>query len=121
MNPHDTSDVSPHEDDPEDDDPDENGEPVTLELVAENNAFDQETLTVPAGAMVTVVFDNQDQIGHNLAVYADDSTENVIFQGDVVSETTVTYEFQAPDEPGTYHFQCDPHPQQMNGEFVVEE
>lgn len=104
----------------QDDEPD-NGESVTLELTAENTAFDQDTLTVPAGEMVTIEFDNRDEIGHNFALYEDDSAADEIFVGNVVTGTTTRYEFQAPEEPGTYYFQCDPHPQQMNGEFVVEE
>lgn len=101
--------------------PADHGEPVTLELAAENNNFDQEILTVPAGATVTIEFDNRDQVGHNFSLYEDDSAADEIFVGDVVTGTTTTYEFQAPDEPGTHYFQCDLHPQQMNGEFIVEE
>jgi plastocyanin len=101
--------------------PADNGEPVTLGLVAENTGFDQETLTVPAGATVMLEFDNRDQMGHNFALYEDDTAADEIFVGDVVTGTTTTYEFQAPEEPGTYYFQCDLHPQQMNGEFIVEE
>lgn len=103
----------------DEDDPAADAE-VTLELVAENTQFDQDTLTVPAGAQVALEFDNRDTVGHNFALYESDAADEVIFQGEIVTGTTVTYEFTAPDEPGTYYFQCDPHSQVMNGEFVVE-
>lgn len=96
-----------------------NGEPVTLQLVAENISFDQDTLTVPAGAQVTIEFENRDALPHNFSLYETDAAEEAIFQGEIMSQDT-TYEFQAPDEPGTHFFRCDPHPTQMQGQFVVE-
>ena len=108
--------ITPEDDN--DDGPDDDA--VSLELVAEGTSFDQDTLTVPAGAQVVLVLDNRDGVGHNFALYESDAAEDVIFQGEIVTEPT-TYEFTAPDDPGTYHFQCDPHAGQMNGEFLVEE
>jgi plastocyanin len=97
------------------------GEAVTIDLTADVMAFDTETITVPAGAEVTVNFDNQDDgIPHNLAVYTDSSGATAIFVGDTVTgPVETTYTFTAPSEPGTYYFRCDVHPE-MNGDFVVE-
>ncbi|WP_261597588.1 cupredoxin domain-containing protein [Methanoculleus formosensis] len=97
------------------------GEAVTIDLTADIMAFDTETITVPAGAEVTVNFDNQDDgIPHNLAVYTDSSAATAIFVGDTVTgPVETTYTFTAPSEPGTYYFRCDVHPE-MNGDFVVE-
>lgn len=99
--------------------PPADGEGVTVQLVAENISFDQDSLTAPAGAQVTIEFENRDAVGHNFALYESDAAEEAIFQGEIVTEDT-TYQFQAPDEPGTYFFRCDPHPTQMFGDFVVE-
>lgn len=94
---------------------------VTIDLVAENNAFDTGTITVPAGSGVTVNFDNRDTVPHNLAVYETASAENAIFVGEIFSgPAQMTYAFTAPEEPGTYFFRCDVHPQQMIGDFIVE-
>jgi plastocyanin len=32
----------------------------------------------------------------------------------------MTYEFDAPEEPGAYFFRCDVHPTAMTGTFRVE-
>lgn len=98
------------------------GGTTTVDLAAEDIAFDTSTITVPAGAEVTVNFDNKDDgIPHNLAVYTDSSADEEIFVGDTVTgPATTTYTFTAPDDPGTYFFRCDVHPQQMTGDFIVQ-
>jgi plastocyanin len=94
---------------------------TTVNIVAQDFAFDTETITVPAGAEVTMVFDNQDQgIPHNVAVYDSSLRSEQIFVGDIITgPAETTYTFTAPEEPGTYYFQCDVHPD-MNGDFIVE-
>jgi len=94
---------------------------VTIEIVADGNAFDLDSITVPAGAHVVIEFTNEDSVRHNVAVYTDDSAEEEIFVGDTITGPgeTITYEFDAPEEAGTYFFRCDVHPT-MNGDFVVE-
>ncbi|WP_143727269.1 cupredoxin domain-containing protein [Methanoculleus chikugoensis] len=98
------------------------GEIATVDLSAENLAFDTSTITVPAGANVTVNFDNMDDgIPHNVAVYTNASAAEEIFVGETITgPAQTTYTFTAPDEPGTYFFRCDVHPQQMTGDFIVE-
>jgi len=95
---------------------------ATVDLTAENIKFDKSTITVPAGATVTVNFNNKDSgVPHNFAVYADSSASQNIFKGDTVTgPATTTYTFTAPATPGTYFFRCDVHPQQMTGDFVVQ-
>ena len=97
-------------------------ENVTVDIAADNMAFDTDTITVPAGANVTMFFDNQDDgIPHNVAVYTDSSAAEEIFVGETITgPETTTYIFTAPEEPGTYFFRCDVHPQQMTGDFIVE-
>lgn len=98
------------------------GGATSVDLAAENIAFDTDTITVPAGADVTVNFDNRDDdIMHNFAVYTDSSASQSIFVGDTITgPDTTTYTFTAPSEPGTYFFRCDIHPQQMTGDFIVQ-
>lgn len=96
-------------------------EAVTIDLVAENIAFDTDTITVPAGSEVTVNFDNRDAVPHNFAVYENSAGENPIFVGEIFTgPAQMTYTFTAPEEPGTYFFRCDVHPGTMNGDVIVE-
>jgi plastocyanin len=94
---------------------------VTIDLTAKNMAFSTSTITVPAGAQVTVNFDNQDSgVPHNLAVYETSSAKKSIFVGDIITgPKKTTYTFKAPSKPGTYFFRCDVHPSQMTGSFIV--
>lgn len=97
------------------------GRSVTVEIAAEHVAFGTDTITVPAGAEVTMNFENRDDgIPHNVAIYTDPSAAEAIFVGEIITgPAEVTYTFTAPEEPGTYFFRCDVHPF-MNGELVVE-
>jgi outer membrane protein assembly factor BamB/plastocyanin len=97
------------------------GNATMLNVTAEDFAFDTGTITVPAGAEVTILFSNQDQgIPHNIAVYDTAARTEQIFVGEFITgPAETTYTFTAPSEPGTYYFQCDAHPF-MNGDFIVE-
>ena len=94
---------------------------VTIDIVSVNMAFDLDTITVPAGAEVTINLDNQDDgVPHNVSFYTDESAAEEIFIGDLITgPDRVTQTFTAPSDPGAYYFQCDVHPF-MNGAFVVE-
>jgi len=94
---------------------------VTIDLIAKNIAFNISTITVPAGANVTVNFHNEDSgIPHNFAVYDTAAAEKVIFIGKIITgPAETTYTFTAPDMPGTYFFRCDVHPAIMTGQFIV--
>ena len=96
------------------------GQSVTIDLAAKNLAFDKSTITVPAGAQVTINFNNQDAISHNFALYTDSSASKSIFVGQTISASTTVYKFTAPTTPGTYFFRCDVHPSIMNGKFIVQ-
>lgn len=102
---------------------------LTIDLVAKNIAFDapnfdfsDSTIRVPAGATVTIRFNNQDTgIRHNFAAYMSSSADTVIFQGKVVrGPQTIEYTFDVPDQPGEYFFRCDVHPATMTGTFLVQ-
>jgi plastocyanin len=96
------------------------GQPVTINLVAQGIAFDQSTLTVPAGAKVIMNFNNKDSMAHNFALYTDSNAGTAIFKGEVITNSSTTYNFTAPSTPGTYFFRCDIHPTQMTGKFIVQ-
>ncbi len=95
---------------------------VTINLTAKNSAFNTSTITVPAGSNVTISFDNLDTgVEHNFALYETAEATKKIYDGDeIVGPAEITYNFIAPDKPGTYFFRCDDHPEKMTGQFVVQ-
>lgn len=95
--------------------------PQTISLTAQNMAFNTANIAVPAGASVTINFNNMDAgIQHNFAIYTDATAYTLIFRGNAITgPATTTYTFTAPSSPGNYFFRCDVHPTQMTGTFVV--
>jgi plastocyanin len=93
---------------------------VTIGVTAQNIAFNTSTITVPAGANVTIVFNNQDAgVPHNIAFYQTSAATSPIYVGEIFNgPKTVSYNFKAPSTPGTYFFRCDVHPS-MKGDFIV--
>ena len=104
--------------------------PVPVPLTGGNNitvtaagmAFDTNSITVSAGAHVTITFQNNDNgIPHNMAFYTSSAATTIIYQGArTTGVSTVTYTFDAPTTPGTYFFRCDVHPTTMTGSFIVQ-
>jgi predicted lipoprotein with Yx(FWY)xxD motif len=118
---------------------------VTIDLTAQNFQFDKKTITVPAGAVVSINFVNKDANKmHNFSVYKDKTASVTIFVGASIgaaSTTTsytydgrqyvqntittpavdhVTYTFTPPPVPGIYYFRDDNYPTTMNGDFIVQ-
>ena len=104
----------------------ENGSPTgggtELELAAENTTYDVSELTAPAGADVTLVFDNDDEgVQHNFSLYETEESTDALFEGEVITGIdSIDYTFTAPESAGTYHYHCDIHPTAMTGDFIVE-
>lgn len=95
--------------------PAESGGATELTLVAENVAFDRAELSVPAGAEVTITFDNRDAFQHNLRVLGlPEEAATAIETGPI--EQTLTF---TPSEAGELTYQCDVHPAQMTGTLTV--
>ena len=94
---------------------------VTVDIVAKGFAFNTSTIAVPAGANVTINFNNMDAgIPHNVAVYENQDAKKAVYVGAVINgPKTITYNFVAPTTPGTYFFRCDFHPTTMIGDFIV--
>jgi plastocyanin len=96
-------------------------QPSILEVSAQNLAFDKDCLAAPAGEPFTIVFDNMEPVPHNVDVYDQQGGAHIagaaptdIFTGPGTAE----YD-SGPLEEGIYFFQCDVHPTQMFGTFVV--
>jgi plastocyanin len=99
------------------------GQQVTIDLTAQNTAYDKTTISVPAGENVTVNFNNEDSgMPHNFSVYqtlAGGQTKPIFIGNTIVGPAKATYHFIAPAGAGTYFFECDVHPSVMNGTFVI--
>ena len=95
-------------------------EEIKLTLVAENTKFDKTTLEAPAGKDVALTMENKDSIEHTFSLYPLADSKDPLFAGQrFAGPSFLTYGFTAPETPGTYHFQCDIHPNAMKGDFVV--
>jgi plastocyanin len=92
--------------------------------LASTTGFDQTCLAAPAGQAFTVEFANDDPgVPHNMEIFTDSSASTRLGgatgPGDsIIGPATVTYNVD-PLDPGIYYFQCDIHPQTMNGTFAV--
>ncbi|HWC32300.1 MAG TPA: cupredoxin domain-containing protein [Actinomycetota bacterium] len=105
----------------DDGDDTDGGAAAQLELVAEGNSFNQDQLEASSGASVELTLQNNDSVPHNFSLYESEAAEENIFAGETFSgpDASRTYEFEAPDDAGTYFFRCDVHPTTMTGDFVV--
>jgi plastocyanin len=98
----------------------EAGPTQAVALSAADIAFDTKTLTLTAGAKVTLTFDNKDTgVPHNVVITQDQAGAQVLFHGDIITgPATATYSFVAPP-PGGYFFHCEVHPTTMTGTVAV--
>ena len=121
---------------------------IRLKALPGKMAFDQEALTVPAGKTVSLLFDNSDQMPHNIVVATPGSQEKVGTAADAMASLPDGYErqfipdipevlfatplvnagekyqldFVAPNTPGDYPFICTfpGHWRMMQGVLTVE-
>jgi len=99
--------------------------PVSIPLVATDNKFNKSTIEAPPNADFSITWENKGQIPHNLHFY-DKKGGKTLADGAGSSDVIVTggksqtLTFKTP-AVGNYYFQCDLHPDQMNGTFVVKE
>ncbi len=91
----------------------------SIDIAAENIAFDKDRLQAPAGTLIAVNFVNKDPVEHNFAVYLDEQMKSPVFQGQLISQGSTVYQFTTPSQPGQYYFFCDVHPS-MKGVFEVQ-
>ncbi|MBW3666042.1 MAG: cupredoxin domain-containing protein [Actinobacteria bacterium] len=76
----------------------------------ENISFQPDEITVDAGT--TVTWTNQDSIAHTTT-----SEETVWDSGNLQDGDTFSFTF---DEPGTYAYFCEIHPDRMRATITVE-
>lgn len=90
----------------------------TYRLVAKDITFDKTELDFPATTEIKLEFDNEDTgQPHNFSLY-ERQGGSAIFQGPLANKGKTAYDFVSP-KAGTYFFQCDVHPTQMQGTVVV--
>ena len=89
-------------------------DPSSPKILANNVAFDSADIDVPAGAPFILVFENAENVGHNVSVYADTTYQTRLFEGAVFSGPATRW-YPVPSlGAGTWIFRCDVHPD-MNG------
>ncbi|MBA4179703.1 MAG: hypothetical protein C0506_03860 [Anaerolinea sp.] len=87
-----------------------------LAVVGTDNAFDKTKLEAAAGE-VSIDFKNNGKLKHNLSVL-DKKAGKSLAEGKIIDGgQTATTKF--PAAAGSYYFQCDLHPDQMNGTITV--
>ena len=88
-----------------------------VQISASNIAFEQSTVSAPAGSAFTIHFDNKDAgVPHDIAIK--DASGKQVFKGDVVTGPKAT-DYQVPAlSAGTYQFVCTIHPN-MTGTLTV--
>jgi plastocyanin len=92
---------------------------VSLTIAGINTKFSPSSAIVPAGAVVTMTFNNQDEgITHDLVVFDPAGATLAatdLAEGPIVQTTTFTV-----GDPGRYSFKCSVHPQDMKGAITVQ-
>lgn len=90
----------------------QSSEPVATNEVtmAKSYVFEPKVVQVEAGS--TVTWTNDDNFTHTVEVEVDGQEDHEVGRGDSVS-----IRFEAP---GTYHYVCTLHRQDMEGEVIVE-
>ncbi|MDQ4148472.1 MAG: cupredoxin domain-containing protein, partial [Actinomycetota bacterium] len=92
----------------------------TVNIAANNLAFDQRELVVPAGREFKLVFNNQEALPHNVAILRSQGSGEVLFrEPPFTGPAERTYTVNAIPA-GSYYFQCDVHPN-MNGTVTAQE
>jgi plastocyanin len=88
-------------------------------LVAQNTAFEEKELKLPADTPSTLTFENKDPFEHNVSIYEDSSASGEPLFTVTPFPGPATKTFDVPPMPaGEYYFHCDIHPV-MNGTVVV--
>ncbi|HWC29165.1 MAG TPA: plastocyanin/azurin family copper-binding protein, partial [Dehalococcoidia bacterium] len=95
----------------------------TVQVSANNIAFNTREIRVNTGGQLRVRFENQEAVRHNIAFYRSSSDITPVADGSV----GLTFEGPATDDTvfaiptaGSYFFRCDVHPTIMTGAFVVQ-
>jgi hypothetical protein len=85
-------------------------DPNSPKVSALGIAFDRTDVDVPASAPFILVFENQENVTHNVSIYTDAARQLRLFEG-VLFNGPATRWYPVPAlAPGTYVFVCDLHP-----------
>jgi len=89
---------------------------TTVDIKANNTAFDIDSFEVPADTEFCINFENQEDIPHNVAIYAGGEA---VFSGEFLDVAgSITYVVPALPA-GDYRFICEAHPQAMVGDVTA--
>ena len=81
---------------------------------------DQPTLTAPANSPITIEFDNQDVVPHNVKLFKDAIGGETVYDGEIFTGPAHRDRTRsARSRPGTYPFVCAVHPN-MTGTLTVQ-
>lgn len=89
-------------------------DPNSPKLLANNIAFDSADIDVPANKAFVLVFENAENVGHNVSIYSDAGYQTRLFEGVVFSGPAMRWYPVPALGVGTWVFKCDVHPD-MNG------
>jgi len=91
-----------------------------ITLSAKDLKFSAPCLVANAGEAFTIHFTNDDTQPHNVAVWTDSSKSTSIVKGDIISTQGDSKDYQVPAQnAGQYYFDCEVHPEAMNGTLYV--
>jgi plastocyanin len=91
----------------------------TLQISASGTKFDTDKLNAKAGR-VTVQFTNNDNgMTHSFALYRSNSDLDQPLAATTIATGPNVMSVTADLTPGDYYFQCQVHPQQMNGTLTA--
>ncbi|MEO5703360.1 MAG: hypothetical protein ABIZ52_05885 [Candidatus Limnocylindrales bacterium] len=86
-------------------------DPNSPKLLANNVAFDAADLNVPANKVFVLVFENAENVGHNVSIYSDAGYQTRLFEGVVFSGPATRWYPVPALGAGTWVFKCDLHPE----------
>jgi plastocyanin len=110
--------IPPGASEPADPTPVGGSQPRSVRIAAFNIEFDPAELTVPAGELLTIIFNNRDQgVPHDIVVR--DADGNEIAASAIITGLAQVQLAVGPLEPGSYPFVCTIHPN-MVGTITAE-
>lgn len=93
-------------------------DPNSPKLAAANVFFDRSAVTVPANAPFILVFENRENVSHNVSIYTDAAYQHRTFQGVEFSGPATRWYPVPALAAGSYYFRCDLH-DSMTGRIVA--
>ena len=95
------------------DEENEPGTSQTLTVETFDNYFDPTALNVDVGAQVTIELTNSGSVQHSW------TSTDLDAEIEATSGETSSVTFTAPNEPGSYDFFCEFHPDEMQGTISI--